>query len=171
MKPFSLLLLILLSFQAFPQKSSNNTTTYFLIRHAEKERTDPSNSNPHLSAIGQKRATQWDSVFSNVPLDRIFSTDYYRTKETVAPIAKRFNIEIELYDPNNLDIKTFQNDTKGQTVLIVGHSNTTPAIANAFISQDKYIMMEDDNNSFLYIVVISEETITDYILTIDWQLI
>ncbi|WP_053991344.1 histidine phosphatase family protein [Mangrovimonas sp. TPBH4] len=167
MKPFSLLLLLLLSFQGISQESNNNTSTYFLIRHAEKDRTDASNPDPHLSEIGLKRANQWDSVFSQVPLDRIFSTDYFRTKETVAPIAKRFNIDIELYDPNNLDINTFLNDTKGQTVLIVGHSNTTPATTNALISQDKYLMMEDDNNSFLYIVVLFKETVTDYILTID----
>ena len=30
-------------------------TTYYLIRHAEKERTDPSNRDPHLTLEGKTR--------------------------------------------------------------------------------------------------------------------
>ncbi len=38
---------------------AQDITTYYLIRHAEKERTNPSNRDPHLTAIGQERAENW----------------------------------------------------------------------------------------------------------------
>ena len=39
-----------------PKYSTNSTTTIYLIRHAEKNRTDPTNKDPELTNAGKKRA-------------------------------------------------------------------------------------------------------------------
>ena len=57
-------------------------TTYYLIRHAEKERIDPSNRDPHLTAVGQERSENWQKIFKEVSFDMIYSTPYHRTRET-----------------------------------------------------------------------------------------
>ena len=49
----------------------------------------------------------------------------------------------------------FQVNTKGKTVLVVGHSNTTPVFANKILGEKKYENMDDNDNSSLYIVTIS----------------
>lgn len=59
-----------------------NTTTYYLIRHAEKDQSDKSNRNPHLTDEGLKRAENWSKILANVKFDKIYSTNYYRTLET-----------------------------------------------------------------------------------------
>ena len=40
----------------------------------------------------------------------------------------------------------------GKTVLVVGHSNTTPEFVNALIKNDFYDQIEDNNNGNLYYV-------------------
>ena len=60
-------------------------TTYYLIRHAEKERTDPTNRDPHLTLEGKKRAENWQNIFKKVPFDIVYSTPYHRTRETRSP--------------------------------------------------------------------------------------
>ena len=59
------------------------------------------------------------------------------------------------------------NDTKGKTVLVVGHSNTTPAFVNAVIKQKKYQDIDDNNNGNIYIVTIIDGKISDTVLTIN----
>ena len=47
----------------------------------------------------------------------------------------------------------------GKTVLVVGHSNTTPQFVNAILGSGRYSDIQDDNNANLYIVTrINEET-------------
>ena len=50
--------------------------------------------------------------------------------------------------------EAFQNKTKGKTVLVVGHSNTTNVFANKVLGVEKYDKINDSNNSNLYIVTL-----------------
>lgn len=147
--------------------SENITTTYYFIRHAEKDRTDPSDKNPHLTDVGNARAKTWSNILGEVKFDAVYSTDYNRTRETAQPTASKNNLEIKIYDPNTIDAKSFMQETKGQNVLIVGHSNTTPAFVNKIIGHKKYEDIDDSNNGNLYIVTVTGDTISDQVLTIN----
>lgn len=143
------------------------TTTYYLIRHAEKDRSDKTNRNPHLTEAGLSRADNWAEVLKDVKFDMVYSTDYYRTKETAAPTAKANNLEVSLYNPRNMKLKEFMTTTKGKTVLVVGHSNTTPMFTNGLLGEKKYDMIADDNNANLYIVTVTGDTKTSTVLKVD----
>ena len=97
----------------------------------------------------------------------IYSTNYHRTIETALPTAKANDLEIIYYDPRNMDIDTFMEKTKGKTVLIVGHSNTTPTLANKIIEEDKYSQIDETNNSNLYIINKNDSSITSTLLKIN----
>ena len=142
-------------------------TTYYLIRHAEKLRIDKTDKNPNLNFNGYKRAEAWKDVFSDVPFDAIYSTDYNRTKLTAKPTATSKNLPILLYNPNTMYSEAFQNNTKGKTVLVVGHSNTTNVFANKILGIEKYKEIKDNNNSNLYIVNISNGKISSILLKIN----
>ncbi|PQB04043.1 SixA phosphatase family protein [Aureitalea marina] len=131
-------------------------TTYFLIRHAEKDRSDPSNKNPGLTKKGFFRADRWADLFSSTELDAIYSTDYDRTLMTASPTARKKELEIQLYDPSKLFSEEFQQATAGKTVLVVGHSNTTPAMVNAMIGENKYADMDDNDNGTLFVVTLMD---------------
>ena len=143
------------------------TTTYYLIRHAEKNQSDKTNRDPHLTEEGLKRAENWANTLKDVKFDMVYSTDYHRTKETAAPTAKANNVEVTFYDPRNMNPKEFMASTKGKTVLIVGHSNTTPMFANGLIGDKKYDMIAEENNSNLYIVTITKDSKTSTLLKVD----
>ncbi len=60
------------------------TTTYYIVRHAEK--ADVS-KDPLLSDIGNARATALKDILLITGIDYIFVSDMKRTQETVAPLA------------------------------------------------------------------------------------
>jgi len=147
-------LLIIFVFTLFIACTSDKTTTYYLIRHAEKDRTNTTNKNPNLNTDGVIRAEKWAKNFENIKLDAVYSTDYNRTQQTAAPTAKSKGLIVQSYNPSKMYDSIFKKNTKGKTILVVGHSNTTPVFANAILGQKKYKNMADNDNASLYIVTV-----------------
>lgn len=163
-----ILLLAVFIVGLFASCSQESTeTTYYLIRHAEKDRTDKTNKNPNLNKKGLERAKKWAEYFKNIHLDAVYSTDYNRTQQTATPTANSKSLEIISYDPSKMNNTTFQTNTKNKTVLVVGHSNTTPFFANKILSAKKYSEMDDKDNSSLYIVKIIGDNKTSTIVKVN----
>ena len=146
--------------------SSQECSEFFLIRHAEKDRTDPNNKNPNLNEKGKLRALKWVEVFKNLEFDKIYSTNYYRTLETVMPISKKIKKQILIYSPSKINYDKFLLDNNNDKVLVVGHSNTIPGFVNGLIKQKLYDQIDDRNNSNLYIVKICNNSISHNLLYI-----
>lgn len=142
-------------------------TNFYFIRHAEKDRSDTQDKNPHLTEIGHKRAQQWNEIFKHINFDAIYSTDFYRTRETVMPLVKKNSLELSIYDPNTLNMTSLKKDHYGKNILVVGHSNTTPALVNKLIGKLVYSDIEDNNNGNLYVVSMVENNISHLVLEIN----
>ena len=137
---------------SYSQVNESNCTTVYLIRHAEKVRDNSGNKNPNLNLIGLKRAEKWKEIFKNIDFDAIFSTDLNRTIQTALPISNDKKIEIQTYKPSSQFYGDFLKLNMGKTVLVVGHSNTTPKFVNSLIENDFYSQIDDNNNGNLYYV-------------------
>jgi broad specificity phosphatase PhoE len=168
MKKYLLLIIFAFStFVSFSQEKDEEVTTYYLIRHAEKNRTDKKNRNPHLTYKGTQRADRWAEVLSSANIDMVYTTDYNRTRETAEPTATKYGLKMYVYNPRKMYDEGFKFNTKGKNVLIVGHSNTTNAFANKILGEKKYGQIADDNNSNLYIVTVTKSGVTSVVLKIN----
>jgi len=136
------------------------STTFYLIRHAEKDRSNPKDQNPNLTPSGLKRAKYWSSYFDTIPLNSVYTTDFNRTKQTILPVCNLKNITPEIYSPNNINIQEFIKKNKGKNVLISGHSNTTPAMVNKLINKQEFDDMSDSDNKSLFVVKIINSDIS-----------
>jgi len=130
----------------------NKTTIFYLIRHAEKDRSNPNDQNPNLTMKGMDRARHWKKYFDSIPLNSIYTTSYKRTKQTIAPISKAKKIKPKIYSPNKINIQDFIETNYGKNVLISGHSNTTPNMVNRLINEKRYTDMLDSDNKSLFVV-------------------
>lgn len=163
-------LLVIYFFTLNIQSQESETTTFYFVRHAEKIRKDKSNKNPELTKQGHARAEHWNTVFKNVKFDLIYSTKYNRTIQTALPTANAQQLEILNYSPNALYNPEFKQQTKGKTVLVVGHSNTTPTFVNDILGSDTYPQIEDNNNANLYILTITGTNKNVILLNIPFKL-
>ncbi len=97
----------------------------YLIRHFEKQ-SQP--DDPALTSEGHWRAKQLVSKLENVDIKHIYSTPYNRTQQTAAPLASRLNVKVKTYSGNALEALSERIKADKVNVLVVGHSNTTPAL-------------------------------------------
>lgn len=135
-------------------------TVVILVRHAEKEATPA--DDPPLNAAGRARAERLADIGEAAGVDAIFTTQVTRTRDTAAPLAARRNLTPKVRNVTRETVdahikslgKEILDKHKGKTVLVVGHSNTTPRIA-AFLS-GKSIPDLDDATEFdaIFVVII-----------------
>jgi DNA-binding winged helix-turn-helix (wHTH) protein/broad specificity phosphatase PhoE len=134
-------------------ESSSKTTQIFILRHTEK--ADDS-ENPDLSAKGIERAKYWKKVLQHTEIDHVYTTDFKRNIETALLISDNNSVKPELYYPMSFDVQKFLKLIKGETVLIIGHSNTIPDMVNRLINENKYPPMSHKNYNILYLITINE---------------
>jgi 2,3-bisphosphoglycerate-dependent phosphoglycerate mutase len=134
------------------ENCQENMTTYYFIRHAEKDITSSQNKDPELTQEGIDRAYKWAAVFKEVEFDVIFSSNFNRTLKTAQIIADSQEKTVELYDPKDLNDSEFQKRSTGKTVLVVGHSNTNPHFVNLLLGEKKYQDKGEEEYGSLYIV-------------------
>ena len=136
--------------------TDSKVSSFYFIRHAEKDTSNPADRDPDLVMEGVLRAARWSSIFNRIDFDIIYSTDYKRTRNTALPIAEKKKLPLTYYSPNGFDSVDFVKKNAGKTVLIVGHSNTVPAMVNALIGKNQYKQITETNYANLYIINITE---------------
>ncbi|MDH5365601.1 MAG: histidine phosphatase family protein [Cyclobacteriaceae bacterium] len=154
-KHFIILIIITLPFISLAQ-SDIGLTTIVLVRHAEKVKND--SPDPELSSAGIERALRLKQLFINADISAIYSTNYKRTKNTVLLLAEALDLKVEMYDPRDNKItKQLLNNHEGETILVSGHSNTTPQLVNTLINQEKYKSLDENEYGKIFIVTISNQ--------------
>jgi len=103
-------------------------TIAIVVRHAE--RADDESADPPLSDAGMERAKALAHVLANVDIKAVFVSQYGRTRQTAEPTAKAHGVSITEVDARKTDavVERVLAEHRGETVLIVGHSNTVPDI-------------------------------------------
>ena len=105
--------------------------TYVLVRHAEKATDDP--RDPSLSAAGVARAQRIAQSLRRLPLQAVYATSYKRTRQTAEPSARDHGLVVHTYDASAPadEVAAGLRALPPGVTLVVGHSNTIPAIASA----------------------------------------
>jgi broad specificity phosphatase PhoE len=105
-----------------------------LVRHAEKA-AEPA-QDPPLTAAGEARARSLVTVARDAGVTAIITTQYQRTRRTAAPTAAATGVTPEVVPAGPMPqhasaVAAAVRKHGGETVLVVGHSNTIPAIIGA----------------------------------------
>ncbi|GAA62124.1 hypothetical protein P20652_4019 [Pseudoalteromonas sp. BSi20652] len=110
----------------------------YLFRHSEKL----TGKNPELSEAGKARANNLVTLFKEYRNIHIFSSNYKRTLQTAAPLQAHFSTDINIYNASQLfDLKIKLLKLNG-VVVVIGHSNTTPALAELLLNEKVPAMSE-----------------------------
>ena len=147
----SIAALSLSNFDALAQK-----TTIWLVRHAEKETTNPADRDPDLTAIGKLRATALAQMLKREKIRHIYSTIYKRTQNTAMPLAGTLKLTPEIYDTKDLTavVERVLAENKGEYALIVGHSNTLIPMIKALNCEAPFEELSDNDYDMLFKVVV-----------------
>ncbi|MEY2625489.1 MAG: hypothetical protein RL412_1264 [Pseudomonadota bacterium] len=134
---------------------TSQPTVVIVVRHAEKL-SDDGSRDPPLSAIGQERAHKLVSSLRDVGIRTVYASDTRRAQETAEPIAASLGLVVERYPGREVAalIDRVLKNGVGQTVLVVGHSNTVPEIISRLTRGSESVVLRDDEYDAMFIVTI-----------------
>lgn len=172
---FQLLIAVLLVLPAQTSFAGNKPTsatpedtfkviTVFLARHAEKETTPP--EDPPLTAAGQERAQTLMRTLAGTGIKTIYTSQFLRTRQTAEPLAKQLGVDVTVLaikmdakNPKKISDQSYEEvvdkvyERAGESVLIVGHSNTLSEIIKR-LGGDMMPSIDDKEFDDLFVVTI-----------------
>lgn len=186
MKPVQIILLAsgLLSSFSLLAKAEPACQNYdvFVMRHLPKEEHKelPVNKDPDLNSVGKKMAIDLAQQSFMSQIDVSFTTDYRRTKQSIAPSSKQYDFDVYLYDPRNnqLLLERVTKEFCGKNVIIIGHSNTVPAIVTAFggrfdvtfagqkLNDDTQVLLSEDDYGAIFHVKKVQGDVSQRLITL-----
>jgi phosphohistidine phosphatase SixA len=153
---FPLILLCLFAAATAAQKK-----TILLVRHAEK--ADETSRDPELSPEGKQRAERLRKKLGKFRPGAFYSTDFKRTRDTLAPLAARRRKQIEIYDarqPQELIDRMMKSRTK--RFVIAGHSNTIPGLVNLITKKELFKNLEDSEYSVIWLIRMKDGKVSKF---------
>lgn len=146
-----------------------NPTIFYFIRHSESNGNQ--RTNPSLSKTGLQRAMLYEEFFSNKNIDYIFTTNLNRTIETANIIANSKGLSVNFHNPFKINYKDFFDAHKHNSIIVVGHSNTTPNFVNKMIGKVVYSQIVEDNYSNIFKVILKNgEVISHQVLILEEEI-
>ena len=136
MRRLLLLALLVLPLITTPDASQAQPSTVILVRHAEK--ADTPGPDPELSEAGAARAKALGEALADAGVGSVIATQYKRTSATASDVLSARGIT-PIIVPASRDLAAHlkavadavRGRPAGETVLVVGHSNTVPGIIGA----------------------------------------
>lgn len=131
----------------------------YVVRHAERADSAPAAgqamtapaNDPPLSPAGHARAARLATMLRSADIWQILATEFQRTRQTAAPLAKALNVEVTTAPARETEaLLTKIREAKGN-VLVVGHSNTVPEILKRLGVKDAIAIPESEYDN-LFIV-------------------
>jgi len=131
------------------------------VRHAEK--AADGTPDPPLTERGQRRAECLATLLAPFEPDRLLSSEYQRTRSTVAPLARVTGLEPAVIEAGDFTAWTaaLRELPPDSRVVISGHSNTIPAWTSALGVElsgldDKGNIPHDDYDRLIQVVLDAE---------------
>jgi 2,3-bisphosphoglycerate-dependent phosphoglycerate mutase len=155
MKPLLILFTLLMLATGKDVIAQQPITTFIFLRHAEK--IVDGSKDPDLSEAGRNRVEALVKLLSKTKIDAIYSTNYKRTQNTVSPLAQAHSLSILNYDGGKMEeVDAMLAKFQGETVVVCGHSNTTPTIIN-YLTGNKDEFKNFDDADYGNIIIVSIE--------------
>jgi broad specificity phosphatase PhoE len=106
----------------------NLITTAILIRHGERDQPTQVDPDPHLNEAGKVRAQTLVHLVGKTGIKAIYTSHFARAKETAQPLALQLHLSpVTMDDAAEVKTDIFSRHA-GQTVLVVGHTDTIPEL-------------------------------------------
>jgi broad specificity phosphatase PhoE len=159
MHPFVLSCLLLIA-SAAPAVAQH---TVFVVSHAERADAGATTSSmmatdPELSESGRARAESLATALKDAGITAIFTTEYKRTQQTAAPLAKALGIQPTSVSARDMPALIEKVKAAPGNVLVVGHSNTVADIVSRLGVTEKLTVGDNDYDN-LFVVVRADKPV------------
>jgi len=126
-----------------------------LLRHAEQTPVGAMmDGDPPLNEAGVQRAETFRNLLKDAGINAIFVSQYARSRQTAEPLAQALNLDPQIMPKDDLAALTerLRSQHASDTVLVIGHSDTVPALLKAWGHKQPVEIARTEFNSMWFVV-------------------
>jgi phosphohistidine phosphatase SixA len=141
------------------------TVVVYIVRHAEKvvvpeDAPEPERKDPPLSQAGQLRALGLAEDIPVREIEAVYVTDTKRCRDTASAVLALNAVKPIIYPPKDVvGLGDRIRKRRGQSVLVVGHSNTVPLLL-AELGVEGIVLIPEDQYGDLWVVTLTGDQAT-----------
>ena len=122
-----------------------------LVRHAEKA---DSSKDSALSEAGRARAEALAVLVAPLGITAVYASEYRRARLTAEPAAAALGLKVQTYAAGDAAglAERLRTRHAGDTVLVIGHSNTLPELMRRLGHPSEEIIADDDYGSLFVLL-------------------
>jgi broad specificity phosphatase PhoE len=132
----------------------------FVVRHAERAASGDKTAETHrmmaddppLTPAGQARAVRLAAMLGSARIERIYTSQYQRTRQTAAPLAQKLKITPTMAAANDPAPLIAQLIKGKGNALVVGHADTIPDLLRK-VGVKEQVTIGDNDYDDLFIVI------------------
>ena len=150
---------------AIPWIASAQPSTVILVRHAERAAEPP--RDPVLSELGAVRARDLAAALRDAGITSIITTQLARTQLTAKPIADAVAVApivVAAGGPLAAHVDSVAaavlRREPGEVVLVVGHSNTIPGLANLIAKKEIFRPLLESEYGVIWVIRMKKGVLT-----------
>jgi len=129
-------------------------STIFIVRHAEKGQAG--GDDPDLSEAGRARAEALAKMLKDANITAIYITEFKRTQQTAAPLAKALGITATTVPAKNTAALIAKLRGSNGNALVVGHGNTIADLIKALGISEPINIAENDYDNLFGVVLVEK---------------
>ncbi len=126
----------------------------FVVRHAEKATTG--GNDPELSAAGRERAGALARMLKDAEISTIFTTEFKRSQETAAPIAKATQVTPTIVPAKDIPALVEKLRSLKGNALVVGHADTIPVVVKS-LGLETPVSIPENDYTRVFVIVMGEK--------------
>ena len=157
MKTLVRVLLALLMPGPAPAAAADHPQVIVLVRHAERAEAPPGDVT--LNDSGQARAEELAMALAEAHIDTVVVSQFRRARDTAAPLSRALKltpIVVEAGSDTAAHARAVADAVRrgGRAVLVVGHSNTVPAIIAALGGPEMQELCDSEYSNLFTLVLV-----------------
>lgn len=147
--------LLALSLFGLGQNPDLRGTTVIVVRHAEKV---DSSEDPDLSRTGRERATHLAWLLGESDVSGLFSSQFRRTRQTLAPLAQMLNLPVRTVDASKTGelVEAIIAEFAGKTVIVASHSDRVTEIIEALGGPSVGFLGESEYDNLFVVTLLGD---------------
>lgn len=143
--------------RAFAAGRPATATTVVVVRHAEKK---GAGDDPDLSEAGVVRSLRLAETLAGADVAAVYTSEFKRTAATAGPLCQSKKLQPKIVpaaDATALAAR-LKKDNPGRVAVVVGHSNTVPAILKALGVKEPIAIGDDEYDRMFVVTLAGDQT-------------
>ena len=101
-----------------------------------------------------------ETTFQKEKINKLYATNFFRTRQTLQPLASTYTLDVDIYKDNDALIKKIKALQGNNNIVVAGHSNSVITLIKSLGAQINIETLTEEDYDYIFLVTIKGDKIS-----------